>query len=300
MSSGWRSGCTNWAATRSRWATPSASARPARPGPGAGQGGPRGGGRRWPCTCTTPAARAWPTAWPAWRKGWRWSMRRSPAPAAAPTRRAPAATSPPRTWSTCCTGWASAPASTWAVWSRPAAGWRRSWAAVRAARSPRPVPDGPGHRPGAGVCSAGRDTQTDGGMDPDSPDTSPEPAEGRASTESEALLARLEQLVAAGDRGDPALLSDVLAELKRLREEAERQRRRYRNLFNAVPDPISILDREGRILDLNEAGNRAYRRPREEIVGKLVHVLNPDLPPDHMGPVLEALDAGQTYVVEVS
>lgn len=137
-------------------------------------------------------------------------------------------------------------------------------------------------------------------MDPDSPDTSPEPAEGRTSTESEALLARLEQLVAAGDRGDPALLSDVLAELKRLREEAERQRRRYRNLFNAVPDPISILDREGRILDLNEAGNRAYRRPREEIVGKLVHVLNPDLPPDHMGPVLEALDAGQTYVVEVS
>ena len=37
---------------------------------------------------------------------------RSPAPAAAPTRRAPAATSPPRTWCTCCTAWASTPAST--------------------------------------------------------------------------------------------------------------------------------------------------------------------------------------------
>src|SRR5690606_3249048 len=32
----------------------------------------------------------------------------------------------------------------------------------------------------------------------------------------------------------------------------------------------------------------------------LVHVLNPDLPAGHMGPVLEALDRGQTYVVEVN
>src|SRR5690606_33773797 len=31
-----------------------------------------------------------------------------------------------------------------------------------------------------------------------------------------------------------------------------------------------------------------------------IHVLNPDLPEDHMAPVLEALDRGQTYVIEVS
>ena len=137
-------------------------------------------------------------------------------------------------------------------------------------------------------------------MDPDSPDTTPEPAEGRVVYGDEALMARLEALVAAGKRGDAALLAEALAELRRLRDEAERQHQRYRNLFNAVPDPISILDREGRILDLNEAGNLAYRRPRGEIVGKLVHVLNPDLPAGHMGPVLEALDRGQTYVVEVN
>jgi hypothetical protein len=43
----------------------------------------------------------------------------SPAWAAAPTPRAPPATWPPRTWSSCCTAWASPPGSTWTRWSTP-------------------------------------------------------------------------------------------------------------------------------------------------------------------------------------
>ena len=67
-----------------------------------------------------------------------------------------------------------------------------------------------------------------------------------------------------------------------------------------MPDPISILDDDGRILDLNQAGMNAYGRRRDELVGKLVHVINPDLPRDHMAPVLDVLNRGDTYVIEVT
>ena len=75
---------------------------------------------------------------------------------------------------------------------------------------------------------------------------------------------------------------------------------RYRTLFDAVPDPVSVLARDGTVLDLNKAGMRAYNRPREDIIGQPIEVLNPDLPRDHMVPVLETLDRGETYVIEVT
>ena len=85
-------------ARRARCCTPSRSevpmpragrAFPRHLRPGAGQHPRLPGGRRAP-----------------------WSIRRSPAPAAVLMRRAPAATSPAKTSSTCCTAWASRPAST--------------------------------------------------------------------------------------------------------------------------------------------------------------------------------------------
>ncbi|QNN71698.1 EAL domain-containing protein [Thermomonas carbonis] len=75
---------------------------------------------------------------------------------------------------------------------------------------------------------------------------------------------------------------------------------RYRALFDAVPDPVSVLARDGTVLDLNKAGMRAYKRPREDIIGQPIEVLNPDLPRDHLVPVLETLDRGETYVIEVT
>jgi hypothetical protein len=72
-----------------------------------GRSRPRCRWRRWRCISTTPTARRSPTSWPAWRKACAWSMPRLPAPAAALMPRAPAAMSPARTWSTCCTDWAS-------------------------------------------------------------------------------------------------------------------------------------------------------------------------------------------------
>src|SRR3546814_19503202 len=44
----------------------------------------------------------------------------------------------------------------------------------------------------------------------------------------------------------------------------------------------------------------AYRRPREEIIGQPIEVLNPDLPKGHLGPVWDTINRGRTYVIEVT
>lgn len=120
--------------------------------------------------------------------------------------------------------------------------------------------------------------------------------------ETAATLAALEQSLL-----DPALPESARALIERVRgallalaEEARTARQNYRSLFDAVPDPVSIIAWDGTVLDLNKAGMSAYRRPREEIVGQPIHVLNPDLPRDHMGPVHDTLSRGDTYVVDVT
>lgn len=116
------------------------------------------------------------------------------------------------------------------------------------------------------------------------------------------IVASLE--AACRDLSLPADARDLFARardaLRAASSEAEAARLRYHALFDAVPDPVSILDERGIVLDLNRAGLAAYRRPREEIVGRPIEVLNPDLPKDHMQPVLETLNRGETYVIEVA
>src|SRR5690606_31180803 len=97
-----------------------------------------------------------------------------------------------------------------------------------------------------------------------------------------------------------ALLREAAAAIRAASADAHSAQMRYRALFHAVPDPVSVIAADGTVLYLNRAGMEAYRRPRHEVVGQPIHVLNPDLPQDHMVPVLEALDRGETYVVEVS
>jgi diguanylate cyclase (GGDEF)-like protein/PAS domain S-box-containing protein len=97
-----------------------------------------------------------------------------------------------------------------------------------------------------------------------------------------------------------ALLAEAAAALEQAQSDVEAGSKRYRALFDAVPDPVSVIAFDGTVLDLNRAGMGAYNRPREEIVGQPIHVLNPDLPRDHMLPVIESLRRGGTYVVEVT
>jgi diguanylate cyclase (GGDEF)-like protein/PAS domain S-box-containing protein len=131
-----------------------------------------------------------------------------------------------------------------------------------------------------------------------------QPADAAAAQAGDDLLAlagALERAAAANDGSTPGrLLEDAAQALRASQSALEAERTRYRALFDAVPDPVSVLTRDGTVLDLNKAGIRAYKRPREEIVGKSIGVLNPDLPRDHMAPVLETLDRGETYVIEVT
>ena len=135
--------------------------------------------------------------------------------------------------------------------------------------------------------------QPPGPLDPAVPSVVPDPS-GLDRQLAEALQ----------DASLPAALRELLGkvadELDATRAAVGAERMRYRALFDAVPDPVSVLARDGTVLDLNKAGMTAYKRPREEVVGKNIDVLNPDLPRDHMVPVLEALDRDDTYVVEVT
>jgi diguanylate cyclase (GGDEF)-like protein/PAS domain S-box-containing protein len=97
-----------------------------------------------------------------------------------------------------------------------------------------------------------------------------------------------------------ALLEQGRAALVASQSALEHEHARYRALLDAVPDPVSILSWDGTVLDLNKAGMKAYKRPREDIIGKPIEVLNPDLPKDHLVPVWETLRRGETYVIEVT
>ena len=136
-------------------------------------------------------------------------------------------------------------------------------------------------------------------MSPDLP-ASPPPA--TATADAEDSLAIL-----LGALADEALPEDIRSLLQQAADAlqvaiavAAAERQRYRALFDAVPDPVSVLAWDGTVLDLNRAGLTAYQRPREDIVGKPIEFLNPDLPRDHMGPVRESLSRGNTHVVEVT
>ena len=111
-------------------------------------------------------------------------------------------------------------------------------------------------------------------------------------------------LQSAGDTTLPPhaieLLRQAAEALAESAAQTEAAQLRYRALFDAVPDPVSILSEDGTVLDLNRAGMAAYRRPRDQIVGRNIRVLNPELPRDHMNPVWEKLNRNETYVIEVT
>jgi len=123
-----------------------------------------------------------------------------------------------------------------------------------------------------------------------------------SEADAASTLAALEQ--ACDDPALPPHLRPLLQQARdALREAgtaADVERNRYRAVFDAVPDPVSIIDWDGTVLDVNKAGMAAYQRTREEIVGKSIEILNPDLPRDHMRPVWESLNRGETFVIEVT
>lgn len=66
-------------------------------------------------------------------------------------------------------------------------------------------------------------------------------------------------------------------------------------LFDAVPDLVVILSRQGIVLEINQASARAYARPRDAIIGQALATLNPDLPSDFLDQVVAAADRGAPH-----
>ena len=131
------------------------------------------------------------------------------------------------------------------------------------------------------------------------------PPRDTARTRSEGHERTLAAMQAACD--DPSLPAHVRALLEQACDamhdaliRADSATQRYQGLFDALPDPISILDWDGVVRDINRAGELAYRRPRDAILGQPIHLLNPDLPKDHLGPVRESFRRGDTSATEVT
>ncbi|MGE6334847.1 PAS domain S-box protein, partial [Stenotrophomonas sp. NPDC077659] len=127
------------------------------------------------------------------------------------------------------------------------------------------------------------------------------PAYGEAPAVTDDALAALQAALAGAPPAAQArLLRQAMEALIDARLRMGEAQERYAALFDAVPDPVSILSADGVVLDVNRAGVHAYDRPREAIVGQPIELLNPDLPSDHLEPVWEALNRGDTYVIEVT
>lgn len=130
----------------------------------------------------------------------------------------------------------------------------------------------------------------------------PPPAPSGQARELAATLAALDTALAEADLDGAtrALLQRAHDALRASSRDAKAAALRYHALFDAVPDPVTVLDAEGIVIDINEAATAAYRRPHDEIIGQPIHVLNPELPRDHLVPVWETLNRGETYVIEVT
>ncbi|MDB6162636.1 MAG: diguanylate cyclase domain protein [Xanthomonadaceae bacterium] len=106
---------------------------------------------------------------------------------------------------------------------------------------------------------------------------------------------------------DPALSPAVRALLERgcdalhaALTNAGGPQQRYRMLFDALPDPACILSWDGIVLDVNRAATAAYGRTRNAMLGQPLHLINPDLPRDYLGPIHDSLRRGETPVTEVT
>lgn len=112
-------------------------------------------------------------------------------------------------------------------------------------------------------------------------------------------LAQLHEKAARGrlDSSDLAEIARRIGDLLKLCRSAVS---RYGGLFDAAPDAITLINRDGHIVDANQAAERLFGWPREELRRRSVYDLNPGLPPDHLASIWDELDIGQSITIETT
>lgn len=100
---------------------------------------------------------------------------------------------------------------------------------------------------------------------------------------------------------DPELqisINDALTAYQALRGVTFAIATRYRNLIDAIPDPMTILDEHGKILDANSAACTVYGYEHADLTRLGLLDLTPSLAADHVHAVLESSRLGRTVVTE--
>jgi len=75
---------------------------------------------------------------------------------------------------------------------------------------------------------------------------------------------------------------------------------RFVTLINAVPDSVTVLDREGRIVEANTAACQRFDLSHDQFVGMSIYQLNPRLPPDRIAQVIAEHPPGESFVHETT
>src|SRR6267143_452506 len=88
----------------------------------------------------------------------------------------------------------------------------------------------------------------------------------------ERVIERTSELAAANEE-----LRKEIAERKRAEEALKQAQSRIESVLNSVADLHSLFDRNGRFLYANEAAMRAFDRPREQIIGRKLWEVFPDI-----------------------
>ncbi len=120
----------------------------------------------------------------------------------------------------------------------------------------------------------------------------------RASCED--ALSRLQQALStiATETSAAAGIRESIERIEYLLRNAESMESRYRSLLDAVPEAVTVHDRQGRIIEANQTAIDVYGYSLAELKQRSVFDLNPDLPADRIDEIWRTFKLGQTFTVE--